>query len=389
MTIHENIFNENDFLDIFHGPIEGKIISIQENIHRVLQQAKSILVFGAGKNGKNIVQTLSKKQLPMQGFIDEITENQNKIIHTLPVYSLEEAGKCYLDHVVVIVSIFNPTHSFQQTKLKLEKYGWQVLSIFQLAFLYSDDFLPFYYLGKPDCVFQNQSSYCQLYHTLIDDRSRQELMAHLQLRLFMDFSDLPKPIGCDFSYVQASLQHDVIFVDAGAYNGDTVQAFLKMAEHRFDHIVAYEPDVTNFEQLSAYHQTLPSAIRNKIYIVNKGIWSTRGTLGFTETATPGSAFTIGATHQVPAVALDDEMPLVKNRFIKLDVEGAEIAALEGAKQLIQNGHTIFSIAVYHRPDDLWQIPTLILQYNPRYVFGLRSHGYDGADLMLYAFPKAQ
>ena len=373
------------FDEIFNESPELRILEIKNSINNSLRNSQGVLIFGAGNNGRRIASLLSQ-ECPLIGFIDEVAENQGKFIDNLPVYSLEAASQLYGNDVLIVVSIFNPSHSFVRTREKLKFYNWNSLSVFHICLLYSDKFLPFYFSDLSESILRNRRSYETLYQSLIDDYSKKELISHLNFRLFTDFDALLEPIGLNFAHVKDKLVDDISFIDGGAFDGDSVQAFLNVVDDRFSKIVAYEPDSRNFKKLSAYCQSLPSSTRDKINIKNKGVWSQSGTFGFNETSTPGSSLNPESINKVQVVSLDEDVQLESAAFIKLDVEGAEIEALHGAKKIMQRGGAIFSVAVYHEPNDLWEIPRLINQYNQDYKFCLRSHGYDGADLMLYAFP---
>jgi hypothetical protein len=73
--------------------------------------------------------------------------------------------------------------------------------------------------------------------------------------------------------------------------------------------------------------------------------------------------------------------------VKLDVEGAEDQALLGMRKLIQLQRPYIEVAIYHRPADLYQLAEIILSISDQYRFDLRAYGYDGADMMLCAFPQ--
>ena len=68
----------------------------------------------------------------------------------------------------------------------------------------------------------------------------------------------------------------------------------------------------------------------------------------------------------------------------MDVEGAEYNSLIGARETIVKYKPKLAISVYHRRDDIWRIPMLLLQYNPDYRFYLRIYSFTGNDTVLYA-----
>jgi len=71
-------------------------------------------------------------------------------------------------------------------------------------------------------------------------------------------------------------------------------------------------------------------------------------------------------------------------FIKMDIEGSEYEALIGAKDTISKYHPKLAISLYHKPEDLIQIPYYIKSLCPEYRFYLRLHSYYSEELILYA-----
>ena len=73
-------------------------------------------------------------------------------------------------------------------------------------------------------------------------------------------------------------------------------------------------------------------------------------------------------------------------FVKMDIEGSELATLAAAKELIRKHEPILAISAYHQQCDLWNIPLLIRELNADYSFYLRPHVLEGWDLVCYAVP---
>jgi FkbM family methyltransferase len=95
--------------------------------------------------------------------------------------------------------------------------------------------------------------------------------------------------------------------------------------------------------------------------------------------------------EVTAVSLDDFVRLTRLRkvdFIKMDIEGAEGAALRGAKDIILAFHPKMAISAYHKSDDIYALPQLIRSIRPEYTFYLRHYSDHLCETVLFCIPEA-
>ena len=74
-------------------------------------------------------------------------------------------------------------------------------------------------------------------------------------------------------------------------------------------------------------------------------------------------------------------------FIKMDIEGSELAALKGAVKTIVRGGTMLAVCVYHKPEDLFTIPQYIMSLNKKYKLYMRHYRDFSYDTVLYAIPQ--
>ena len=98
--------------------------------------------------------------------------------------------------------------------------------------------------------------------------------------------------------------------------------------------------------------------------------------------------------KVPLTTIDKlvaELKLERVDFIKMDIEGAEMDAILGAKQLIRAYQPALAISVYHTPSHIWEIPLCICkiaeQNHIRYKYHLRAHAQNCFDSIFYAIPE--
>ena len=189
----------------------------------------------------------------------------------------------------------------------------------------------------------------------------------------------------------SALPHDSqeVFVDGGSFDGFTVHQFLHWSGAAgYKKIYAFEPNKTSYESWSEKLKD----VRN-LSLIKKGLYSEETYLDFYDTG-DSNAF-LGNTHEhenlkdgleavrIPVTTIDKsckELPT----FIKLDLEGAEYDALRGAEQTIREGKPKLAISIYHKPEDIWELPELLLQYQPGYKFYLRHYSLHAAETVLYA-----
>ncbi|MDR0821773.1 MAG: FkbM family methyltransferase [Oscillospiraceae bacterium] len=173
------------------------------------------------------------------------------------------------------------------------------------------------------------------------------------------------------------------YLDLGAFDGDTVQDFLEMTSGEFHRITAVEPDMKNFMKLRRRFYQLGL---DKFFAFNAAVSDHDGTTDFFAAGGKhGKISDSGRTREIYCRSIlslcEDDTPT----YIKMDIEGAEEAAILGGAELIRNAKPKLMVAVYHRCDDLLRIPELLHDLNPDYKFYLRkTESLPGWDLNLVA-----
>lgn len=175
-----------------------------------------------------------------------------------------------------------------------------------------------------------------------------------------------------------------VYVDLGAYRGDTVEEYLSHTGGRYGRILALEPDPKNFGKLrqNLAARGVTADCRNLGAWDGPGVLPLRGGRGGRNPRLSGEG---GVPVEVDA--LDRLLDGGRADFIKLDVEGAEARALAGASGTIARCHPKLAVAAYHRNEDLFALPLQILSYWPGYRIYLRHHPYvPGWDTNYYCLP---
>lgn len=87
---------------------------------------------------------------------------------------------------------------------------------------------------------------------------------------------------------------------------------------------------------------------------------------------------------IQADLIDHVLENVKIDMITMDIEGAEIKALQGAKERISKCKPQLAISAYHAIEHLWEIPLLIKEINSDYHIFFRHHRWNMHDTVCYA-----
>lgn len=169
------------------------------------------------------------------------------------------------------------------------------------------------------------------------------------------------------------------FVDVGAEDGDTTRYFLDHFENGYAYV--FEPNPKQFEitveRLKRYHQAevFPYGAYDEDTTLRFDLMD--GLRGSSKVSESGSV-------AVEVRRLDDLLRSRKVTYIKMDIEGSELAALRGAEQIIRTQKPKLAICVYHKPEDIWEIPEQILQYREDYKLYLRHYSLSNIETVLYA-----
>lgn len=365
--------------------------AFDDPIKEALREPAALVLYGAGRVGKNAVQRLRGAGVTVLGFVDD-TIAPGEAISGIPVLDLEKVLSAAGDEVVVVVTMLNPRLPFLRAKRRLHGKGvGRVVSIFHLARCFPEAFLPFFQVDSPARVLADRDRIREAMKLFEDPRSRREYVQHLRFRLGLEFAELPAPEAAGYFLpgIAEFMSSDTAFVDCGAYDGDTIRHFLAVQGDRFSRILAVEPDPANYSRLEAYVDGLPDALRSRITLVAAAVGAESGVVRFDARGDVGSCIHHQGADEVPLARLDDLVsPEFKSLFLKLDIEGAEAEALRGATTTLGRGTSVLAVSIYHAPDHLWSLPLQMHEVLPNHRLLLRTLGTDGADVICFATPRA-
>lgn len=182
---------------------------------------------------------------------------------------------------------------------------------------------------------------------------------------------------------------DEIFVDVGAYDGQTSLEFAEWADGKFEKIYLIEADSNN---AALIHDHLSENHVTAFQVFNTGVWNEKATLFFSSKGTTESAVTENeseANESIEVTTIDCLLEQNRVSYIKMDIEGCEKEALEGASNTIRKYKPRLAISIYHKPADFIEIPLLILSICDNYKFSIRHYSSFDSETVLYAWCEGQ
>ena len=278
----------------------------------------------------------------------------------------------------------------------------------------------------PDWIQQHEKELAAVYGRLADTMSRKVFADILNYRLSGKFSYLHSCTTVREDDLQEvfSFGGAETYVDAGAYNGDTVEEFLRLTGRKYKKIYAVEPDPKNYKKLKEFVRLQKL---DEVECIPAGLWKECGALELTGsggrqstlwssekgedgvgkpadgtasgllencadkirtsqktmTADGGNGRGLRCRKQrknpVQVVSVDSMLGTDYASYMKFDVEGVEKEALAGAKEHLvpdrDGSLPKLLVAAYHHDEDIFTLPLLLWKLQPRYQIFLRKHPY--------------
>ena len=190
-----------------------------------------------------------------------------------------------------------------------------------------------------------------------------------------------KEIYYDSRCIKYFSEKDGVFVDAGSFDGEDCLRFINSSLCHEHEIYAFEPDGINFQNCKMKLQGI-----DNVKIFQMGLSTTEGYLNFIENDGEAARFSEEGNSSIEVASLDKFVGSKKVAYIKMDIEGKEKDAILGAKNILKRDEPNMMISLYHKKEDIVDIPQSILDVNSRYKFVIEHYGVGSTnDTVLYAF----
>jgi FkbM family methyltransferase len=346
-----------------------------------------IVLFGAGGLGRRTLANIGGTGLQPQCFADNAPARHGGVVDGLSVLSAADAVRKYGETAVFVVTIHI---GYQEVVRQLKELGaGTVVPFYALYWKYPDRYLPHYAYDLPHRVIDAAADVREAAELLSDPASRREYLAQVAWRLDPRTAVLPHHADGDMYFPRdlVALRHDEVFVDCGGYDGDTVMSFLDHTGGEFRDAYVFEPDPRNLVKLETALNTLADSVRSRIHLETIAVGKSSGSVGLLLSDAASSVVASGDL-MVRCEPLDAVLESSTPTYVKMDIEGAEVDALIGARELISTNRPVLAISAYHLQDHLWSIPLLVNSLVDRYRYHYRRYTRQpDDDLVLYAIPE--
>lgn len=350
--------------------------SLRENLSNKIDISnRNVLVFGAGNTSLLYASCFKNENIDIKAFIDNNPDKIGKTFLGKNIISVSEIDS--YENPVILVSSTN-VKTFKEITLYLDGKNYE-------------NYLIDEYVYK-----KNSENIMNIFDSWNDDKSKEVYADMILSRMGRKTMNLDLVSSGQYFEINefSQINADEVFVDCGAYVGDTIETYLHVKEGIFGKIYAFEPDIKNFNAMKYRVERLNNewALSDqKINLINAGVGQHTSKMLLNDCSADGPALGASFSHEsfdengICVYALDDYFGEQKVSFIKADIEGFEESMLRGAEKIIKKDKPLIAVCIYHNASDMYRIPLLIKEFNPEYKISLRQHRGNLSETVLYAY----
>lgn len=354
---------------------------------------RNIWIYGAGNFGKRLYNILKLYKIDIEGFLDKKAPDCDKIDakSVINPMSPEVSSDCK-ENAIIIISIFSEQTAVESIKTDLLNWGYKnIIFYYDLALPFDKIAVDISETKGIEFYKEHCADIIRANDLLDDEKSKRIYEKYIDAYSSRDLSKFeradyePQYFANDVPSVKGTAR----FIDCGAFDGDSVRSLVKN-KGKAESIALFEPSKQTRDRLYNFLRDSQSNLAENIVVFPCGVWDKSEILCFNnndeEKASANSVCKDGNEY-VQCVSIDEVLVGFHPTFIKMDIEGAEYNALLGAKETIIKNKPDLAICLYHRVEDLWNIPLLIDSWNLNYKFNIRTYRMYGYETVLYATSK--
>lgn len=339
--------------------------------------AKGVTIYGAGFLGAWACQYLKSIGAQVNHFIDRDPQKNATFFHEVPVVLPDDSV------LSSVLSMFIAArHAVKEVSEAMAEYDFNLISF--------------------DCyyVVKNYEKLSFVRDNFFSDGKSVNAYNALLVAMLTGSTESCRAVmekDMYFSIPEFSGTFDDVFVDAGAFVGDSVERFIWENLGTFKHIYAFEPGLRQFSALQKRMLRLSQEWAfdpDCVTAVNAGLSSEncRMSCSFLDDSPLRHGLVAENPEDVTrdlnsseVYSLDSYLNGKAVSFIKADIEGMEMELLRGAQKTIRRYKPKMALCVYHYPSDLFEVAEFVRSLVPEYKFSLRQHAPIFGDFVLYCY----
>ncbi|MDR2559298.1 MAG: FkbM family methyltransferase [Oscillospiraceae bacterium] len=353
-------------------------VSLWQYLEEAAESNRPIIIYGMGNGAEKILAVMEARGLEPAAFMasDEFVRGHS--FRGFEVKKLADIERQYSDFIILIAFGTNRPDVLEKIERLTERYE-----------VYAPD-VPVYgdVLFDEKYVVENVGKIKEVRELLADEQSKEIFDKLIDYRISGKLEPLRATVSARqnaLDLLNIKLDESEVFFDFGAYDGDTAQEFAEYTGGSYNKIYAFEPDFRSFCKLRRRHYLIEPV---KLEAINAAVYNQDGEEKFSNAAGRQSSMlgVLTKDKKIKTIKADTfcEKKQVKPTLIKIDVEGCERPALEGAAATLKKHKPKLIVSLYHRTEDLLELPLMLRKMNSRYKMYLRRHEYIPAwDINLY------
>lgn len=338
-----------------------------------------VIIYGAGGRGRICLRWLKTEGIKVEFFVDGNEKRSSSIIDGVKVIHFTQIkSKLQEEKVFAIIATTAAQVGMEENiiwKCLYENGVSDVMNPFKI-----DNTFPDYQTKFITYYLDNKSKLLNVLELFEDEESKENFCEFVEVKFRHKRWERPQLSfrekywgtipDSDEEGLYTHLQ-DENWINCGSSIGDSIVSFIEKG-FQFKNIYAFEGEANSVTRMKTLMKYFPKEIVDKISIFNCYLGDESEELNF-----------------------DSILAEKKISLMNMDIEGAELSVLTGAKNIICKQLPVLAICVYHRPEDLVAIPTFVKECSDDYHLYLRKYQtYFGSirgeiELVMYAIPKAR
>lgn len=331
-------------------------------------EKKPIILYGMGDGADKVLCEFQKRDIKVSGVFasDDFVRYQN--FRGFTVKKQSDIDKEFPDYTVALCF----ASSLPNVMEHIEKVAKEHTLLVPNVPVFDSEIID-------DTFIEKYKKEIEKAYSLLCDEKSKEVFSNVLSFLYAGRLSYLKSAECDKDEIFESVLklENEVYLDLGAYRGDTVDEFLHYTDG-YRKIVAVEPNEKNYIKLTEHIESLDNAVA-----LNCAIGDEISTAYISKGS--GRQAKIGDTGQqkVDVMTVDKIAEKKPPTYIKADVEGMESDMLKGAEKTLL-GKPKLNIAAYHKSTDFFKLILQINELNPNYKIYIRKHPYIPCwDLNIY------